>query len=122
METDEVKDLFKHDLDHLLALCNWHRRDLLTDNVDQLPALSEERTAKDIFYAGKITWAVGKAIQACSVKSRKILTDAYLKRQLDKITMVEMGYGSTRYYELKQLALTEFSKNFTSYLKEMGII
>lgn len=122
METDEVKDLFKHDLDHLLALCNRHRRDLLADNVDHLPALSEEHTAKDIVYAGKLTWAVGKAIQACSVKSRKILTDAYLKRQLDKITMVEMGYGSTRYYELKQLALAEFAKNFTPYLKEMGII
>lgn len=122
METDEVKDLFKHDLDYFLALCNRHRRDLLADNVDRLSALSEERTAKDIVYAGKITWAVGKAIQACSVKSRKILTDAYLKRQLDKITMVEMGYGSTRYYELKQLALAEFSKNFTPYLKEMAII
>lgn len=122
METDEVKDLFKHDLDHLLALCNRHRRDLLADNVDHLPALSEEHTAKDIVYAGKLTWAVGKAIQACSVKSRKILTDAYLKRQLDKKTMVEMGYGSTRYYELKQLALAEFSKNFTPYLKEMSII
>lgn len=122
METDEVKDLFKHDLDHLLALCNRHRRDLLADNVDHLPVLTEERTDKDIAYAGKITWAVGKAIQACSVKSRRILTDAYLKRQLDKITMVEMGYGSTRYYELKQLALAEFSKNFTPYLKEMAII
>lgn len=122
METDEVKDLFKHDLDHLLALCNRHRRDLLADNVDHLPVLAEERTDEDIAYAGKITWAVGKAIQACSVKSRKILTDAYLKRQLDKKVMVEMGYGSTRYYELKQLALAEFSKNFTPYLKEMSII
>lgn len=122
METDEVKDLFKHDLDHLLVLCNRHRRDLLADNVDHLPALSEEHTAKEIVYAGKLTWAVGKAIQACSAKSRKILTDAYLKRQLDKIIMVEMGYGSTRYYELKQLALAEISKNFTPYLKEMGII
>ncbi|CAM3140730.1 phage transcriptional regulator, ArpU family [Lactobacillus bombicola] len=122
MKTDEVKDFFKHDLDHLLALCNRHRRDLLADNVDQLPVLTEERTDEDIAYAGKITWVVGKAIQACSVKSRKILTDAYLKRQLDKITMVEMGYSQARYYQLKQIALIEFADNFTAYLKEMGVI
>ena len=102
METDEVKDFFKHELDHLLALWNRHRRDLLADNVDQLPVLTEERTDEDIAYAGKITWAAGKAIQVCSFKSRKILTDAYLKRQLDKKIMVEMGYSQARYYQLKK--------------------
>ena len=44
-----------------------------------------------------------------------------LAKELNKQVMVEMGYGSTRYFELKHIALCEFAKNFEKYLKKYGI-
>ncbi|RMC49753.1 hypothetical protein [Lactobacillus sp. ESL0228] len=118
---EKVKVFLKQDLDSLVAHSGRHRRDLAADKVDHLTTLDKTIASKEITFAENVTWCVGKAIQECSDKSRKILTDAYLKRQLDKITMVEMGYGSTRYYELKQIALTEFMENFAKYQKQIGL-
>ena len=35
--------------------------------------------------------------------------------------MKKMGYGKTRYWELKQIAINEFMKNFATYQKKIGI-
>ena len=117
----EVKAYLKNDLNHYLAQCNRHRSDLLANKIDHLTTLAKERTTEGIAYAENLTLATGKAIQACSDKSRTILTKVYLQKELNKQVMVEMGYGSTRYFELKHIALCEFAKNFEMYLKKYGM-
>lgn len=110
----EVKAYLKNDLNHYLAQRNRHRSDLLADKVDRLTTLAKELTT-EIAYAENLTLATSKAIQACSDKSRTILTKVYLQKELNKQVMVEMGYGSTRYFELKHIALCEFMENFATH-------
>lgn len=35
--------------------------------------------------------------------------------------MKEIGYGQSRYWELKQIALDEFMDNFAKYQKQIGL-
>lgn len=44
-----------------------------------------------------------------------------LAKELNKQVMVEMGYGSTRYFELKHIALCEFMENFAAHQKEINL-
>lgn len=74
---------------------------LVSDKVDKLTTLEAKRTTKKIVFAENITWCINKAIQACSDKSRKILTRVYLLDHLNKTAMKKIGYGQSRYWELK---------------------
>lgn len=78
----EVKAYLKNDLNHYLAQCNRHRSDLLADKVDHLTTLAKERTTEGIAYAENLTLATGKAIQACSDKSRTILTEGIFAKRI----------------------------------------
>ena len=88
---------------------------LVSEKVDKLTTFDAKRTTE------KITWCIGKAIQAYSDKSRKILTSVYLLDHLNKTAMKEIGYGQSRYWELKQKALDEFMENFAEYQKKIGL-
>ncbi|BDR60341.1 hypothetical protein [Lactobacillus xylocopicola] len=119
MET--VRVFLKHDLGIFAIRSGRRKTDLLADKVDHLTTVNVERTTENIAFAENVTWCVGKAIQACSIKSRKILTGVYLLDQLNKTVMKEIGYGQSRYWELKQIALDEFMENFAAYQKEIGL-
>lgn len=119
--TENIKVFFKQDLDSLVAHSGRYKRDLTADRVDSLNTIDKTIATKEIAFAENVTWCVGKAIQACSIKSRKILTGVYLLDQLNKTVMKEIGYGQSRYWELKQIALDEFMENFDAYQKEIGL-
>ena len=119
MET--VRVFLKHDLGIFAIRSGRRKTDLSADKVDHLTTVAAERTTENIAFAEKVTWCAGKAIQACSDKSRKILTGVYLLDQLNKTVMKEIGYGQSRYWELKQKALDEFMENFAAYQKEIGL-
>lgn len=122
MEVSEnLKVFFKQDLNSLVAHSGRYKRDLTADRVDSLTTIDKTIATREIAFAENVTWCVGKAIQACSIKSRKILTGVYLLDQLNKTVMKEIGYGQSRYWELKQIALDEFMENFAAYQKEIGL-
>lgn len=119
--TENLKVFFKQDLNSLVAHSGRYKRDLTADRVDSLTTIDKTIATREIAFAENVTWCVGKAIQACSIKSRKILTGVYLLDQLNKPVMKEIGYGQSRYWELKQIALDEFMENFAAYQKEIGL-
>lgn len=118
--TENLKVFFKQDLNSLVAHSGRYKRDLTADRVDSLTTIDKTIATREIAFAENVTWCVGKAIQACSIKSRKIPTGVYLLDQLNKTVMKEIGYGQSRYWELKQIALDEFMENFAAYQKEIG--
>lgn len=119
--TENLKVFFKQDLNSLVAHSGRYKRDLTADRVDSLTTIDKTIATREIAFAENVTWCVGKAIQACSIKSRKILTGVYLLDQLNKTVMKEIGYGQSRHWELKQIALDEFMENFAAYQKEIGL-
>ena len=114
---EKVRVFLKRDLRKFVIWSGRRKTDLVSDKVDKLTTLDAKRTTKKIVFAENITWCIGKAIQACSDKSRKILTSVYLHDHLNKTAMKEIGYGQSRYWELKQIALDKFMQNFVGYLK-----
>lgn len=114
---EKVRVFLKRDLGKFVIWSGRRKTDLVSDKVDKLTTLDAKRTTKKIVFAENITWCIGKAIQACSDKSRKILTSVYLLDHLNKTAMKEIGYGQSRYWELKQIALDKFMQNFVGYLK-----
>lgn len=119
--TENIKVFFKQELDSLVAHSGRYKRDLTADRVDSLTTIDKTIATKEIAFAENATWCVGKAIQACSDKSRVILTSVYLLEQSNKTVMTEIGYGQTRYYELKQIAIDEFIDNFAKFQKRIGV-
>ena len=115
--TESVRVFLKRELAMFVIWSGRRKTDLVSDKVDKLTTLDAKRTTKKIVFAENITWCIGKAIQACSDKSRKILTSVYLLDHLNKTAMKEIGYGQSRYWELKQIALDKFMQNFVGYLK-----
>ena len=109
---EKVRIFLKRDLGKFVIWSGRRKTDLVSDKVDKLTTLDAKRTTKKIAFAENITWCIGKAIQACSDKSRKILTSVYLLDHLNKTAMKEIGYGQSRYWELKQ---KEFMENFAEY-------
>lgn len=118
---EKVRVFLKRDLGKFVIWSGRRKTDLVSDKVDKLTNLDAKRTTKKIVFAENITWCMGKAIQACSDKSRKILTSLYLLDHLNKTAMKEIGYGQSRYWELKQKALDEFMENFAAYQKKIGL-
>ena len=118
---EKVRVFLKRDLGKFVIWSGRRKTDLVSDKVDKLTTLDAKRTTKKIVFAENITWCIGKAIQSCSDKSRKILTSVYLLDHLNKTAMKEIGYGQSRYWELKQRALDEFMENFATYQKKIGL-
>lgn len=118
---EKVRVFLKRDLGKFVIWSGRCKTDLVSDKVNKLTTLDAKRTTKKIVFAKNITWCIGKAIQACSDKSRKILTSIYLLDHLNKTAMKEIGYGQSRYWELKQKALDEFMENFAEYQKKIGL-
>ena len=119
--TEYLKVFLKQDLDMFVAHSARYKTDLTADKVDNLTTMDKTIVTEEIAFAENVTWCVGKAIQACSIKSKKILTGVYLFDHTNKEVMKKMGYGKTRYWELKQIAINEFMKNFATYQKKIGI-
>lgn len=119
--TENVRVFLKCDTVKFVNCSGRRKTDLVSDKVDKLTTFDAKHTTKKIVFAENITWCIGKAIQRCSIKSRKILTSVYLLDHLNKTAMKEIGYGQSRYWELKQMALDEFMKNFAEYQKKIGL-
>ena len=115
--TENLKIFLKQDLDMFVAHSGRHKTDLTADKIDNLTTMDKVIATEEITFAENVTWCVGKAIQKCSIKSKKILTGVYLFDHTNKEVMKKMGYGKTRYWELKQIAINEFMKNFATYQK-----
>lgn len=115
--TEYLKVFLKQDLDMFVAHSARYKTDFTADKVDNLTTMDKTIVTEEIAFAENVTWCVGKAIQACSIKSKKILTGVYLFDHTNKEVMKKMGYGKTRYWELKQIAINEFMKNFATYQK-----
>ncbi len=116
---ENVRVFLKRDLGIFAIHAGRHKKGLTADHLDQLTTFNVD--VPKIKYAEKLTTCVGKAIAACSDKSRKILTSVYLLDHLNRIAMKEIGYGQSRYWELKQIALDEFMDNFAKYQKQIGL-
>lgn len=116
---ENVRVFLKRDLDIFAIHSGRHKKDLVADNLDKLTTFNVD--VPKIKYAEKLTTCVGKAIAACSDKSLKILTSVYLLGHLNRIVMKEIGYGQSRYWELKQIALDEFMENFAKYQKQIDL-
>ncbi|KGG55200.1 hypothetical protein [Lactobacillus sp. wkB10] len=119
--TENLKVFLKQDLDMFVAHSGRHKTDLTADKIDNLTTMDKVIATEEITFAENVTWCVGKAIQKCSIKSKRILTGVYLFDHTNKEVMKKMGYGKTRYWELKQIAINEFMKNFAIYQKKIDI-
>lgn len=119
--TENLKVSLKQDLNMLVAHSARYKTDLTADKVDNLTTMDKTIVTEEIAFAENVTWCVGKAIQACSIKSKKILTGVYLFGHTNKEVMEEMGYSKSRYWELKQIAMNEFMENFAIYQKNIDI-
>lgn len=115
--TENVRIFLKHDIGKFVNWSGRRKTNLVSDKIDKLTTLGAKHTAKKIAFVENTTWCIGKAVQACSDKSRKILTSVYLLDHLNKTAMKEIGYGQSRYWELKQMALDEFKESVDAYRK-----
>lgn len=113
---ENVRVFLKRDLDIFAIHSGRHKKDLVADKLTTFNV-----DVPKIKYAEKLTTCVGKAIAAYSDKSLKILTSVYLLGHLNRIVMKEIGYGQSRYWELKQIVLDEFTENFAKYQKQIDL-
>lgn len=119
-----TRRFFEKYLDRLLSVAGRNRVDLLPNNLKQLHT-SPESFPTHIRYAEQLTQLVGQAISTCQDQTRKpyrrILIYSYLEEVNNYESERRLGYSSSRYGELKHLALNEFTDRFNTLVIRAGV-
>ena len=115
-----VKNFFDKDFDRLLRLADEQTSFFRSPNYDGMPKSpstinrQEESAIKyvtsDTTKAKSILKDVDIAINHCSNMNQIILFYRYIKCLSDLQVAQKIGYGATRYNELKTVALIEFAE------------
>ena len=115
---EDVRVFLMDDLGTFAARSGQHKAELVKGPRDRFKGI---KTNNRIEYAKNITTCAVKAINACSDKSRKILTGVYILDKTNREVMKEVGYKKSRYWDLKHIAIDEFMDNFAKVQKEMNL-
>ena len=115
---EDVRTFLKRDLGVFAVRSGQHKADLIKGLKDIFKGV---KTNNRIEYAKNITTCAFKAINACSDKSRKILTGVYILDKPNRVVMKDVGYKQSRYYDLKHIAIDEFIANFAKIQKSMNL-
>ena len=115
---EDVRTFLKRDLSVFAARSGQHKAELVKGPRDRFKGI---KTNDRIEYAKNITTCAFKAINACSDKSRKILTGVYILDKTNREVIKKVGYKKSRYWDLKHIAIDEFIDNFAKAQKEMNL-
>ena len=115
---EDVRTFLKRDFSVFAARSGQNKADLIKGTKDIFKGV---KTNNRIEYAKNITTCAVKAINACSDKSRKILTEVYILDKPNRVVMRDVGYKQSRYYDLKHIAIDEFMENFAKIQKEINL-
>lgn len=126
---DNVRSYLNTDLEMLLRRSGTSRSDLKSPGfqpvVSHTVSNSQEEKMMKIFDAQRKIEAIINAISNCfsapNKPHKQILTMCYLQLLPDWLVSSKLGYGHTRYNELKIEALAEFADRIESSAATYGV-
>lgn len=125
-----VKKFFQNDFQRYLNLAGKHRTDLSSPQLDPTGVSAhgvnhqEEKLVGNFMWQTKVT-AVSLAIKNCTDTPKQpyktILQDAYLKELPVWQITEKIGYGKTRFSQLKVKAQVEFAERLIFWKNQLEI-
>ncbi|MBB1069205.1 hypothetical protein H5S40_03430 [Limosilactobacillus sp. RRLNB_1_1] len=122
--TDNVRYFFGDEYNRLCRLAGGGIT-LTSPQIDGMPRAtatgnSTEKQMIEVANYHLLVETVTKALNACSVQSRRILIDKFIRNEKDWVVAEKVGYSKTRYYHYLKAACCEFADTLEHYTSLLG--
>lgn len=122
--TDNVRYFFKDEYTRLCRLAGGGIK-LTSPQIDGMPRASaagnsmENQMVKVANYH-LLVETIAQALNACSLRSRRILIAKFIQNKKDWEVANQIGYEKTRYYHYLKIACSEFADTLERYTSLLG--
>lgn len=122
--TDNVRYFFKDEYERLCRLAGGGIK-LTSPQIDGMPRAtaagnSMENQMVKVANYHLLVETIAQALNACSLRSRRILIAKFIQNKNDREIANQIGYEKTRYYHYLKIACSEFADTLERYTSLLG--